>query len=150
MSSKCGFVAFQNLESKLASCRDYINEQAANRRSRGGGQGTPSGCGDSSESHPTNGLYNKGWAAVQCSRVTRGCRGGGVDVWVCWLVVLHRLMKRLDFGAGPKLLLWYWKPSTAIWPSFQSGPVRHDGTVWWARGLFPWILEFVWERLQLE
>lgn len=58
--SKRGFVAFQNLESKLASCRDYINQQAASRRSRGGGQGTPSGCGDSSESHPTNGLYNKG------------------------------------------------------------------------------------------
>ncbi|TNM97107.1 nuclear distribution protein nudE homolog 1-like [Takifugu flavidus] len=64
-----------NLESKLASCRDYINEQAASRRSRGGGQGTPSGCGDSSESQPTNGLYNTG------------------------------LMKSLDFGAGPKLLL---------------------------------------------
>lgn len=59
-SSKCAFVVFQNLESKLASCRDYINEQAASCRSRGGGQGTPSGCGDSSESQPTNGLYNKG------------------------------------------------------------------------------------------
>uniref|UniRef100_A0A665TPK3 NudE neurodevelopment protein 1 n=1 Tax=Echeneis naucrates TaxID=173247 RepID=A0A665TPK3_ECHNA len=64
-----------NLESKLASCRDYVNEQAAHRRGHAGGQAVPAGQNSSSETPPTNGLYNKG------------------------------LVKRLDFGAGPKLLL---------------------------------------------
>ncbi|XP_070779698.1 nuclear distribution protein nudE homolog 1-like [Enoplosus armatus] len=64
-----------NLESKLASCRDYVHEQTANRRGHAGGQGATLGQNNSSETHPTNGLYNKG------------------------------LVKRLDFGAGPKLLL---------------------------------------------
>ncbi|XP_073351439.1 nuclear distribution protein nudE homolog 1 [Pagrus major] len=64
-----------NLESKLASCREYVNEQAPNRRGPAGGQAAASGQNSSSETHPTNGLYNKG------------------------------LVKRLDFGAGPKLLL---------------------------------------------
>ncbi|CAK6978098.1 nuclear distribution protein nudE homolog 1-B-like [Scomber scombrus] len=65
-----------NLESKLASCRDYVNEQTANRRGHAGGQATAAaGQNNSSDTHPTNGLYNKG------------------------------LVKRLDFGAGPKLLL---------------------------------------------
>ncbi|XP_019950312.2 nuclear distribution protein nudE homolog 1-like [Paralichthys olivaceus] len=63
-----------NLESKLASCREYVNEQTANRRGQAGGQGVPA-AQNSSETHPTNGLYNKG------------------------------LVKRLDFGAGHKLLL---------------------------------------------
>ncbi|KAG7219372.1 hypothetical protein INR49_019078 [Caranx melampygus] len=65
----------ENLESKLASCRDYVNEQTAHRRGHSGGQGAAAGQNNSSETHPTNGLYNKG------------------------------LVKRLDFGAGPKLLL---------------------------------------------
>ncbi|XP_040919267.1 nuclear distribution protein nudE homolog 1 [Toxotes jaculatrix] len=64
-----------NLESKLASCREYVHEQTANRRGHAGGQGAPGGQSNSSETHPTNGLYNKG------------------------------LVKRLDFGAGHKLLL---------------------------------------------
>ncbi|XP_062295519.1 nuclear distribution protein nudE homolog 1 [Scomber scombrus] len=65
-----------NLESKLASCRDYVNEQTANRRGHAGGQAAAAaGQNNSSDTHPTNGLYNKG------------------------------LVKRLDFGAGPKLLL---------------------------------------------
>ncbi|XP_044037587.1 nuclear distribution protein nudE homolog 1-like isoform X2 [Siniperca chuatsi] len=64
-----------NLESKLASCREYVHEQTANRRGHAGGQGAASGQNSSSETHPTNGLYNKG------------------------------LVKRLDFGAGSKLLL---------------------------------------------
>ncbi|GLD48874.1 nuclear distribution protein nudE homolog 1-like protein [Lates japonicus] len=64
-----------NLESKLASCREYVHEQTANRRGHAGGQGAPAGQSNSSETHPTNGLYNKG------------------------------LVKRLDFGAGHKLLL---------------------------------------------
>nr|XP_033501564.1 nuclear distribution protein nudE homolog 1 [Epinephelus lanceolatus] len=64
-----------NLESKLASCREYVHEQTASRRGHTGGQGAASGQNNSSESHPTNGLYNKG------------------------------LVKRLDFGAGSKLLL---------------------------------------------
>uniref|UniRef100_A0A671XA18 NudE neurodevelopment protein 1 n=1 Tax=Sparus aurata TaxID=8175 RepID=A0A671XA18_SPAAU len=64
-----------NLESKLASCREYVNEQKPSRRGHAGGQGAASGQNSSSETHPTNGLYNKG------------------------------LVKRLDFGAGPKLLL---------------------------------------------
>uniref|UniRef100_A0AAQ5Y453 NUDE domain-containing protein n=1 Tax=Amphiprion ocellaris TaxID=80972 RepID=A0AAQ5Y453_AMPOC len=61
-----------NLESKLASCREYVNEQTGNRRA--GGQGAAVGQ-NNSESHPSNGLYNKG------------------------------LVKRLDFGTGSKLLL---------------------------------------------
>ncbi|XP_070836877.1 nuclear distribution protein nudE homolog 1-A-like [Chaetodon trifascialis] len=64
-----------NLESKLASCREYVHEQTANRRGHAGGQGAASGQTSSSETHPANGLYNKG------------------------------LVKRIDFGAGPKLLL---------------------------------------------
>ncbi|KAI3360066.1 hypothetical protein L3Q82_013865 [Scortum barcoo] len=64
-----------NLESKLASCREYVHEQTVTRRGLAGGQGPTSGQNSSSETHPTNGLYNKG------------------------------LVKRLDFGAGPKLLL---------------------------------------------
>ncbi|XP_060946195.1 nuclear distribution protein nudE homolog 1-like [Limanda limanda] len=63
-----------NLESKLASCREYVNEQTANRRGQAGGQGAPTGQ-NSSETPTTNGLYNKG------------------------------LVKRLDFGAGHKMLL---------------------------------------------
>ncbi|XP_068433898.1 nuclear distribution protein nudE homolog 1-like isoform X2 [Clinocottus analis] len=62
-----------NLESKLASCREYVHGQTA--RAHAGGQGAPAGQSGSSETHHTNGLYNKG------------------------------LVKRLDFGAGPKLLL---------------------------------------------
>nr|XP_046270859.1 nuclear distribution protein nudE homolog 1-like isoform X2 [Scatophagus argus] len=49
-----------NLESKLASCREYVHEQTANRRGNAGGQGAPTGHSSSSETHPTNGLYNKG------------------------------------------------------------------------------------------
>ncbi|XP_075941308.1 nuclear distribution protein nudE homolog 1 isoform X2 [Anarhichas minor] len=64
-----------NLESKLASCREYVHEQTASCRGPAGGQGAPSGQNNHTETHPTNGLYNKG------------------------------LVKRLDFGAGPKLLL---------------------------------------------
>lgn len=65
-----------NLESKLASCREYVNEQTSNRRGHAGGQGTTTASqNNTSETHPTNGLYNKG------------------------------LVKRLDFGAGSKLLL---------------------------------------------
>ncbi|XP_042361308.1 nuclear distribution protein nudE homolog 1 [Plectropomus leopardus] len=64
-----------NLESKLASCREYVHEQTASRRGHASGQGAASGQNNSSETHPTNGLYNKG------------------------------LVKRLDFGAGSKLLL---------------------------------------------
>ncbi|XP_076607624.1 nuclear distribution protein nudE homolog 1-like isoform X1 [Chaetodon auriga] len=64
-----------NLESKLASCREYVHEQTANRRGHAGGQGAAPGQTSSSETHPANGLYNKG------------------------------LVKRIDFGAGPKLLL---------------------------------------------
>nr|XP_020460513.1 nuclear distribution protein nudE homolog 1-like [Monopterus albus]XP_020460514.1 nuclear distribution protein nudE homolog 1-like [Monopterus albus] len=65
-----------NLESKLASCREYIHEQSVNRRTHTGGQGAAAaGQNSSSETHPANGLYNKG------------------------------LVKRLDFGAGPKLMM---------------------------------------------
>ncbi|KAF7640967.1 hypothetical protein LDENG_00002600 [Lucifuga dentata] len=45
-----------NLESKLASCREYVHEQTVNR----GGQAAPAGQKNSSESPSTNGLYNKG------------------------------------------------------------------------------------------
>ncbi|KAL3986589.1 hypothetical protein ACER0C_013704 [Sarotherodon galilaeus] len=64
-----------SLESRLASCREYVQEQTVNRRAHTGGQGAAAGQSNSSESHPTNGLYNKG------------------------------LVKRLDLGAGSKLLL---------------------------------------------
>ncbi|CAJ1075589.1 nuclear distribution protein nudE homolog 1 [Xyrichtys novacula] len=63
-----------NLESKLASCREYVQEQTVNRRGHTGAPGVTPGQ-NNSETHPTNGLYNKG------------------------------LVKRLDFGAGSKLLL---------------------------------------------
>ncbi|XP_077411910.1 nuclear distribution protein nudE homolog 1-like [Vanacampus margaritifer] len=55
-----------NLESKLASCREYVHEQPAGRR-------LPTG--NIPDVPPANGLYHKG------------------------------LVKRLDFGAGGKLLL---------------------------------------------
>ncbi|XP_029292793.1 nuclear distribution protein nudE homolog 1-like, partial [Cottoperca gobio] len=65
-----------NLESKLASCWEYVQEQKASRRGHAAGSGATPGRNISSESHqPTNGLYSKG------------------------------LVTRLDFGAGPKLLL---------------------------------------------
>uniref|UniRef100_A0A8C7Z244 NudE neurodevelopment protein 1 n=1 Tax=Oryzias sinensis TaxID=183150 RepID=A0A8C7Z244_9TELE len=64
-----------SLESKLASCREYVQEQTAGRRNPPGGAGAPAGLGGSPDSHPTNGLYNRS------------------------------LVKRLDFGAGSKLLL---------------------------------------------
>ncbi|XP_008414771.1 nuclear distribution protein nudE homolog 1 [Poecilia reticulata] len=64
-----------SLESKLASCRNYVNEQTANRRHHSGGSGSAPAQSNPAETHPTNGLYNKG------------------------------LVKRLDFGAGSKLLL---------------------------------------------
>uniref|UniRef100_A0A1A7WTR5 NudE nuclear distribution E homolog 1 (A. nidulans) n=1 Tax=Iconisemion striatum TaxID=60296 RepID=A0A1A7WTR5_9TELE len=64
-----------SLESKLASCRDFVHEQTASRRGLSGGSGSAAGQNSPSENHATNGLYNKG------------------------------LVKRLDFGAGSKLLL---------------------------------------------
>ncbi|KAM4716750.1 nuclear distribution protein nudE homolog 1-like [Anableps anableps] len=64
-----------SLESKLASCRDYVNEQTATRGRLGGGSGPASVHNNPPESRPTNSLYNKG------------------------------LVKKLDFGAGSKLLL---------------------------------------------
>ncbi|CAN9505032.1 unnamed protein product [Ophioblennius macclurei] len=66
-----------NLESKLASCRDYVHQQAAGRRGPApSGQGAgPTSQSGSAEAPPTNGLYNKS------------------------------LVKRIDFGAGSKLLV---------------------------------------------
>lgn len=64
-----------SLESKLASCRDYVNEQAAARQRLSSGSGSTPVQNNPTENHPNNGLYNKG------------------------------LVKRLDFGAGSKLLL---------------------------------------------
>ncbi|XP_075871860.1 nuclear distribution protein nudE homolog 1 [Nelusetta ayraudi] len=64
-----------NLESKLASCREYVQEQTANRKAHAGGQGATSSHNNPSENSTTNGLYSKG------------------------------LVKRLDFGSGHKLLL---------------------------------------------
>ncbi|XP_037830454.1 nuclear distribution protein nudE homolog 1-like [Kryptolebias marmoratus] len=64
-----------SLESKLASCREYVQEQTAGRRGPPGGSGAAAGQNPPSETRPTNGLYNKG------------------------------LVKRLDFSAGSKLLL---------------------------------------------
>ncbi|XP_013855457.1 nuclear distribution protein nudE homolog 1 [Austrofundulus limnaeus] len=48
-----------SLESKLASCREYVQEQTANRRGLLRGSGS-AGQNPPSENHPTNGLYNKG------------------------------------------------------------------------------------------
>uniref|UniRef100_A0A1A8BJ95 NudE nuclear distribution E homolog 1 (A. nidulans) n=2 Tax=Nothobranchius kadleci TaxID=1051664 RepID=A0A1A8BJ95_NOTKA len=64
-----------SLESKLASCRDFVHKQTASRRRLGGGSGSAAGQNSPSENHATNGLCNMG------------------------------LVKRLDFGAGSKLLL---------------------------------------------
>ncbi|KAM4536059.1 nuclear distribution protein nudE homolog 1-A-like [Fundulus diaphanus] len=64
-----------SLESKLASCRDYVNEQTATCGRLSGGSGSTAAQNSPPENHPTNSLYNKG------------------------------LVKRLDFGAGSKLLL---------------------------------------------
>ncbi|MED6293865.1 hypothetical protein CHARACLAT_015049 [Characodon lateralis] len=64
-----------SLESKLASCREYVNEHTTTRRRLSSGSGSTPVQNSPSETHPTNGLYNKG------------------------------LVKRLDFGAGSKLLL---------------------------------------------
>lgn len=50
----------QSLESKLASCRDFVNEQTANRRRLSSGSGSAPAQSDPSENHPTNGLYSKG------------------------------------------------------------------------------------------
>ncbi|KAK5601500.1 hypothetical protein CRENBAI_025222 [Crenichthys baileyi] len=64
-----------SLESKLASCREYVNEHTTARGRLSSGSGSTPVQNNPSETHPTNGLYNKG------------------------------LVKRLDFGAGSKLLL---------------------------------------------
>uniref|UniRef100_A0A1A8V2R7 NudE neurodevelopment protein 1 n=1 Tax=Nothobranchius furzeri TaxID=105023 RepID=A0A1A8V2R7_NOTFU len=64
-----------SLESKLASCRDFVHKQTASRRRLDGGSGSAAGQNSPSENHATNGLCNMG------------------------------LVKRLDFGAGSKLLL---------------------------------------------
>lgn len=50
----------QNLESKLASCREYVQEQTSNRKAHPGGQGAPSSHNNPSENSTTNGLYSKG------------------------------------------------------------------------------------------
>lgn len=50
----------QSLESKLASCREYVQEQTGHRRGLLGGSGAAAGQNPPSENHPTNGLYNKG------------------------------------------------------------------------------------------
>ncbi|KAL0993585.1 hypothetical protein UPYG_G00110100 [Umbra pygmaea] len=65
-----------NLEYKLASCREFVHEQASGRSTLSGDQGAPSAQTDTSgTSTATNGLYEKG------------------------------MVKRLDFGHGPKILL---------------------------------------------
>ncbi|KAM9843531.1 nuclear distribution protein nudE homolog 1-like [Aulostomus maculatus] len=65
-----------NLESKLAACREYVHEQTASRRGHIGGRGGAAMGQSAPETHSTNGYYN-----------SKG------------------LVKRLDLGAGPKLLL---------------------------------------------
>ncbi|RVE70007.1 hypothetical protein OJAV_G00083560 [Oryzias javanicus] len=64
-----------SLESKLASCREFVQEQTSSRRSLPGGAGAPAGHGGPPDGRPANGLYNRS------------------------------LAKRLDFSAGSKLLL---------------------------------------------
>ncbi|XP_056144173.1 nuclear distribution protein nudE homolog 1 [Lampris incognitus] len=65
-----------NLESKLASCREYVHEQKVSRGGLAEGQAATVGANNASENPSTaNGLYDKG------------------------------LIKRFDFGPGPKLLL---------------------------------------------
>uniref|UniRef100_A0A3B3DJS5 NudE neurodevelopment protein 1 n=2 Tax=Oryzias melastigma TaxID=30732 RepID=A0A3B3DJS5_ORYME len=64
-----------SLESKLASCREFVQEQASSRRSVPGGAGAPAGHSSPPDGRPANGLYNRS------------------------------LVKRLDFSAGSKLLL---------------------------------------------
>ncbi|KAK6312502.1 hypothetical protein J4Q44_G00181660 [Coregonus suidteri] len=66
-----------NLESKLASCREFVYEQSPGRSTLSGGQGAPPIQKGTSSDTPsaTNGLYEKG------------------------------MVKRLDFGPGPKIIL---------------------------------------------
>ncbi|XP_029582782.1 nuclear distribution protein nudE homolog 1-like isoform X1 [Salmo trutta] len=66
-----------NLESKLASCREFVYEQSPGRSTLSGGQGAPpTQRGSSSDTlSTTNGLYEKG------------------------------MVKMLDFGPGPKIIL---------------------------------------------
>uniref|UniRef100_A0AAZ3RCQ7 NUDE domain-containing protein n=1 Tax=Oncorhynchus tshawytscha TaxID=74940 RepID=A0AAZ3RCQ7_ONCTS len=66
-----------NLESKLASCREFVYEQSPGRSTLSGGQGAPPiQRGTSSDTlSTTNGLYEKG------------------------------MVKMLDFGPGPKIIL---------------------------------------------
>ncbi|XP_041737590.2 LOW QUALITY PROTEIN: nuclear distribution protein nudE homolog 1-A [Coregonus clupeaformis] len=66
-----------NLESKLASCREFVYEQSPGRSTLSGGQGAPPIQRGTSSDTPsaTNGLYEKG------------------------------MVKRLDFGPGPKIIL---------------------------------------------
>uniref|UniRef100_A0A4W5L8P6 NudE neurodevelopment protein 1 n=1 Tax=Hucho hucho TaxID=62062 RepID=A0A4W5L8P6_9TELE len=66
-----------NLESKLASCREFVCEQSPGRSTLSGGQGAPPIQRGTSSDTPstTNGLYEKG------------------------------MVKMLDFGPGPKMIL---------------------------------------------
>uniref|UniRef100_A0A674B6Q7 NudE neurodevelopment protein 1 n=1 Tax=Salmo trutta TaxID=8032 RepID=A0A674B6Q7_SALTR len=66
-----------NLESKLASCREFVYEQSPGCSTLSGGQGAPPIQRGSSSDTPstTNGLYEKG------------------------------MVKMLDFGPGPKIIL---------------------------------------------
>uniref|UniRef100_A0A8C7MU04 Nuclear distribution protein nudE homolog 1-like n=2 Tax=Oncorhynchus kisutch TaxID=8019 RepID=A0A8C7MU04_ONCKI len=66
-----------NLESKLASCREFVYEQSPGRSTLSGGQGAPPIQRGTSSDTPstTNGLYEKG------------------------------MVKMLDFGPGPKIIL---------------------------------------------
>lgn len=60
-----GTLFSQNLESKLASCREYVQEQTANRKDHAGREGATS-----SHSNPsaTNGIYSKG-----CVKARKQC-----------------------------------------------------------------------------
>lgn len=55
-----GTLFSQNLESKLASCREYVQEQTANRKVHAGREGATSSHSNPSENSTANGLYSKG------------------------------------------------------------------------------------------
>lgn len=50
----------QNLESKLASCREYVQEQTVNRKVTAGREGAAPSHNRPSENSSANGLYSKG------------------------------------------------------------------------------------------
>lgn len=97
----------------MASCREYVQEQTANRKAHTGREGATSSHNSPSENSTANGLYSKGCVEARKEYSVffhplvcylQAFRQQEVAVLsVCALV--SRLVKRLDFDSGHKLLL---------------------------------------------